>query len=63
MNRYIYADEVRAALEGLQQPLAVYQLIDNQIITLLVSDGFCELLGYTDRAQAVWDMDHCRIVH
>jgi len=58
MNRYIYADEVRAALEGLQQPLAVYQLIDNQIITLLVSDGFCELLGYTDRAQAVWDMDH-----
>ena len=50
MNRYIYADEVRAALEGLQQPLAVYQLIDNQIITLLVSDGFCELLGYTDRA-------------
>ena len=58
MDRYVYADEVRAALEGLQQPLAVYQLIDDQIATLLVSDGFCKLFGYADRAQAAWDMDH-----
>ena len=58
MNRYTFSKEARAALEGLQQPLAVYQLIENRITTLLVSDGFCTLLGYTDREQAVWDMDH-----
>ena len=58
MDRYTYADEVRAALEGMQQPLAVYQLIDNKIVTILLSDGFCKLLGYKDREKAVWDMDH-----
>ena len=58
MGRYVYTDEVRAALEGLQQPLAVYQRIDDQIATLLVSDGFCKLFGYTDRSQAIWDLEH-----
>lgn len=58
MNRYTYPDEARAAMERLQQPLAVYQLVDGRVVTILVSDGFCELLGYTDRKQAVWDMDH-----
>ena len=58
MDRYIYPNEVRAALEGLQQLLAIYQLVDGQVVTLLVSDGFCKLLGYADREQAVWDMDH-----
>ncbi len=58
MDRYTYPDEVRIALESQKQPLAVYQLIDNSVVTILLSDGFCELLGYSDRAQAVWDMDH-----
>ena len=58
MERYKYSDEAKTVLEGLEQPLAVYQLIDGHIITLVVSDGFCRLLGYRDRAQAVYDMDH-----
>ena len=58
MNRYTYPNEVRAALEGLQQPLAVYQLLDGKIATVLVSDGFRRLFGYTDREQVVRDMDH-----
>lgn len=58
MDRYNYPDEVRAALESQQQPLAVFQLIDNKIATILLSDGFCRILGYADRKQAVWDMDH-----
>ena len=58
MERYRYSDEEKAVLEGLEQPLAVYQLIDGHIITLAVSDGFCRLLGYEDRGQAVYDMDH-----
>ncbi len=58
MDRYRYPDEARAALEGLQQPLAVYQLLEGSVTTLLVSDGFCRLFGYRDRDQAVYDMDH-----
>ena len=58
MKRYIFPDDVRAVLEGMQQTYAVYQLIDGQVTTLLVSDGFCKLLGYADRKQAAWDMDH-----
>ena len=58
MHRYAYSNEARAALEGLQQPLAVYQLIDDHVTTLILSDGFCRLFGYPDRAQAVWAMDH-----
>ena len=58
MKRYKYSDEARTALEGLLQPLAVYQLIDGRIVTLVVSDGFCRLFGYTDRNEAVYDMDH-----
>ena len=58
MNRYTYSKEVRAVLESMQQPLAVYQLIDDQVVTLLVSDGFCKLLGYEDRERAVWELDH-----
>ena len=58
MNRYTYPDGVRETLERLRQPLAVYQLIDGQVVTVLVSDGFCELLGYTDRQKAAHDMDN-----
>ena len=55
MNRYNYPDQIRAALESQQQPLAVFQFIDGQVVTLLVSDGFCRMLGYEDRVQAIMD--------
>ena len=45
-------------MEGLQQPFAVYQFVDKRVATLVLSDGFCELFGYTDRAEAYNDMDH-----
>ena len=58
MDRYIFPDDVRAALEGLQQPLAVYQAIDGESVTLLVSDGFCRLVGHDKRDEAVRHMDN-----
>ena len=58
MERYSYPAEQRAALEQLRQPFAVYQFIDKRVVTLLVSDGFCERFGYTKREEAVYDMDH-----
>ena len=57
MDRYTYPDEARAVLESQKQPLAVYQLINKKIVTVLVSDGFCELFGFSDHEQAAREMD------
>ena len=58
MNQFTYSDTIRSSLERQQQPLAVYRFIENRVVTVLVSDGFCDLFGYTNRKQAIWDMDH-----
>ena len=58
MEKYQYSDEARTALETLQQPLAVFQVVDGRVNTLLVSDGFCRLFGFAERARAVWSLDH-----
>ncbi|MBR0268382.1 MAG: GGDEF and EAL domain-containing protein [Clostridia bacterium] len=58
MEKYTYSQEERAILESLAQPLAIYQIVDKRVVTLVVSDGFCRLLGYETREQTVYDMDH-----
>ena len=58
MEIYQFSDQERAALEGLQQPFAIYQFLEGQVVTLVLSDGFCTLFGYKDRDLAVYDMDH-----
>ena len=58
MEKYTYSTEERAVLESMEQPLAIYQVVDNRVVTLVVSNGFCKLLGYTSREQAMYDMDH-----
>ena len=58
MERYIFTEEKRSALESLRQPFAVYQFINKRVVTLLLSDGFCELFGYENREDALYDMDH-----
>ena len=57
MEKYCYPAQERATLEALRQPFAVYQFLDNRVVTLVLSDGFCSLFGYTDRAVAYYDMD------
>ena len=49
---------VSKALEDSSQPLAIYQFSNHRIETLLVSDGFCRLFGYPDRAEAIYLLDH-----
>ena len=58
MERYHFTDQERKTLEGLQVPLAVYQFIDKRVTTLVLSEGFCELLGYSNREAACWVMDN-----
>lgn len=58
MLRYEYPDVERKILERSRVPLAVYQYIDGRVVSLVLSDGFCDLFGYTDRAKAHHDMDN-----
>ena len=57
MERYRFSESDRAMLEGLPMPFAVFQLVDQRIVTLGVSQGFCDLLGASSHAQAYADMD------
>lgn len=45
-------------MEHLRQAFAVYQFVDKRVVTLILSDGFCDLFGYKDRAEAYADMDN-----
>ncbi len=58
MEKYSYTPEQRACMEGMEVPFAVYQFLDHRVVTLILSDGFCQLFGYAERAQAYYDMDH-----
>lgn len=58
MKRYRFTEQLQTAYESMQVPFAIYQFINKQVVTLALSDGFCELFGYEDKAQAYYDMDH-----
>ena len=58
MKRYVFGDAEGTALEKLRVPLAVYQFLNKRVVTVLVSDGFVELLGYDSREKAVYAMDN-----
>ncbi len=58
MGRYQFSQHDQTFMENMKVPFAVFQLVDKQIVTLVVSDGFCDLLGVTDRAKVYRAMDH-----
>ncbi|MBO6210415.1 MAG: EAL domain-containing protein [Schwartzia sp.] len=58
MERYEFTRERQSFIEGLKQPFAVYQFLNKTLVTLALSEGFCRLFGYEDRAKAYYDMDH-----
>ena len=58
MERYRFTEQLHAAYESMQVPFAIYQFINKRVMPLVLSDGFCKLFGYEDKAQAYYDMDH-----
>ena len=46
MDRYRFDDTALAALEALQVPLVVYQVLNKRGVPVAVSRGFCDLLEY-----------------
>ena len=57
MEKYCFPDAERSRLEASCVPLGVYQFLGGRVVTLILSDGFCELFGYDDRGKAYYDMD------
>ena len=49
---YQFPEEIRKAYEAQPAALVYDELIDGKVVPLLVSDGFCELVGM-DRAHAM----------
>ena len=49
---YQFSDEFRQAYESLTIPIVIDQFIDEKVVPLLVSDGFCQLTRL-DRAKAL----------
>ena len=58
MKKYQFDETTKNALEKLRVPLAVYQFINRRVLTVLLSDGFCDLIGMKDREEALYMMDH-----
>ena len=58
MERYRFSQQEQELIERMEVPLAIFQLVDKRIVTIAVSNGFCELLGSNDRAKVYEAMDH-----
>ena len=51
---YTFPEETRKAYEALPLALVFDQLIDGKVVPLLVSDGFCELVGMDRENAMAW---------
>jgi len=58
MEKYQFEPAVRKSMENSPVPFAVYQFIDRRVVTLILSQGFCDMLGFQDRDEAYYVMDH-----
>lgn len=65
MGKYRYSEKEIAFIEGNPVPFAVYQLIDERVVTIGLSAGFYRLFGFRDLEEAydIMDNDMYRYVH
>lgn len=64
MMRYEFDETFRKIVESSCIPFAIYQFLDQRIVTLLLSDGFCELFGLeSEEAGHLLDQDMYRDAH
>lgn len=52
MEKYDLSKEQLTFIEKMHQPAAICRFLEREIEPLVVSDGFCELFGYSDSEQA-----------
>ncbi|MEE3332987.1 MAG: GGDEF and EAL domain-containing protein [Ruminococcus sp.] len=58
MKKYKFDSVTMSTIENLKVPLAVFQRVDKRITTIALSDGFCDMLGFSDRDEAYRAMDY-----
>ncbi|MCR5507913.1 MAG: GGDEF domain-containing phosphodiesterase [Lachnospiraceae bacterium] len=65
MNKYVYGPEELSFVERNCVPYAVFQFLDERVVTVAVTSGFAELFGYDDTSSAckLMDTDMYRDVH
>ena len=51
---YTFPDEIRKAYEALPAAMVFDQFIDGKVVPLLISDGFCELIGMDREHAMAW---------
>ena len=51
---YVFPKEARKAYEAISLPLVIDQLVDDKVVPLLVSDGFCRLVGMDRKTTMKW---------
>jgi diguanylate cyclase (GGDEF)-like protein len=56
VDKYKFSDEAARILENLDVPFVIYQSISNRIVTILATNGFCDLIGLS-RADAIKLLD------
>lgn len=57
MVRHRFSDAELSFIESSRIPFAIYQFIDKRVVTLALSAGFCDLLGY-ELSEAYYLMDN-----
>ncbi len=50
MEKYQYDKNELSFMEESCIPFAVYQFINKRVVTIVLSQGFMDLFGFTDRA-------------
>ena len=58
MKKYKFDKKTEEILSKLALPLAVYQFIDKRVVTVLLSDSFCDLFGFKNKSEAINAMDN-----
>ncbi|MBP8969478.1 MAG: EAL domain-containing protein [Lachnospiraceae bacterium] len=64
MEKYVFDEKAKALLESSCVPFAIYQFLDNRVVTHLVTDGFCDIMGvdratvYDSMENHLYDADH-----
>ena len=58
MKKYQISEPEKQAIQDSPVPIAVYQYVDGQVVTLALSEGFLELFGLKDFDKSTELMDH-----
>ncbi len=67
MEKYRYSEEEQSFLENSPVPFAIYQFINKRVVTVLISKGCIDLLGYSgmtrEEIHALLDSDMYHDIH